>query len=99
MRDCPGLTLRDLNAVIERDVRAGCGLLVAERVVDRVPCALGAFCASLRTRRPGRQATIRNAHLRLVRLGAPIDGTPPTMDASPEHCGVRLVQAVRPGRC
>jgi hypothetical protein len=39
------ITERDLNAVTERDVRAGCGLLVVERVVDRVPCRLGAFCA------------------------------------------------------
>jgi len=45
VRDCPRLTVRDLNAVTERDVKAGCGLLVVERVVDRVPCALGAFCA------------------------------------------------------
>ncbi len=37
---------RDLNAVTERNVRAGCGVLVVERVVDRVPCALGACCAS-----------------------------------------------------
>jgi len=46
VRDCPALTERDLSAVTERDVRAGCGLLLVERVVDRVPCALGAFCAS-----------------------------------------------------
>ncbi len=40
------ITERDRNAVTERDVGAGCGLLVVERVADRVPCALGAFCAS-----------------------------------------------------
>jgi hypothetical protein len=45
-RDCSALTERDLNAVTEGDVRAGCGLLVVELVVDRVPCTLGAFCAS-----------------------------------------------------
>ena len=45
VRGCPALTERDLNAVTGRDVRAGCGLLVVERVVDRVPCTLGAFCA------------------------------------------------------
>ena len=45
MGDCDALTERDLNAVTERDVRAGCGVLVVERVVDRVPCTLGAFCA------------------------------------------------------
>jgi hypothetical protein len=45
-RDCPALTERDLNAVTEGDVRAGCGLLIVERVVDRVPCTLGAFRAS-----------------------------------------------------
>ena len=39
-------TERDLNAVTERDVRAGCGVVVVERVVDRVPCTLGACCAS-----------------------------------------------------
>ena len=46
VRDLNAVTERDLNAVTERDVRAGCGLLVVERVVDRVPCTLGAFCAS-----------------------------------------------------
>jgi len=46
VRDCPGLTVRDLIAVTERGVRAGCGLLVVERVMDRVPCAPGACCAS-----------------------------------------------------
>jgi hypothetical protein len=46
MCDCPAFAVRDVNAVTERDVGAGCGLLVVERVVDRVPCALGAFCAS-----------------------------------------------------
>ncbi len=45
MRDCPALAERDLNGVTERDVRAGCGLLVVERVVDRVPWTLGACCA------------------------------------------------------
>ncbi len=37
---------RDLNVITERDVRAGCGVLVVERVVDRVPCTPGACCAS-----------------------------------------------------
>ena len=46
VRDCSALTVRDLNAITERDVRAGCGVLIVERVVDRVPCTLGAFCAS-----------------------------------------------------
>ena len=46
MRDCSALRERDLNSVTERDVWAGCGLLVVERVVDRVPCTLGACCAS-----------------------------------------------------
>ncbi len=44
--ECSALTERGLNAVTERDVRAGCGLLIVERVVDRVPCTLGACCAS-----------------------------------------------------
>jgi len=39
---CRERTERDLNAITEHDVRAGCGLLVVERVVDRVPCTLGA---------------------------------------------------------
>jgi hypothetical protein len=38
--DCDALTERDLNAVTERDVRAGCGVLVVERVVDRVRAEL-----------------------------------------------------------
>jgi hypothetical protein len=46
VRDCSALTERHLNAFTERDVRAGCRLLVVERVVDRVPCTPGAFCAS-----------------------------------------------------
>ena len=45
-RDLNAITVRALNAVTERDVRAGCGVLVVERVVDRVPCTLGACCAS-----------------------------------------------------
>ena len=44
--DCPAFTERDLNAVTGRDLGAGCGLLVVERVVDRVPGTTGAFCAS-----------------------------------------------------
>ena len=40
------ITEHNLHAVTERDVRAGCGLLGVERVVDRVLCTLGAFCAS-----------------------------------------------------
>ena len=45
MRDCPALTVRDIDAITERDVRAGCGVVIVERVVDRVPCTLGACCA------------------------------------------------------
>jgi hypothetical protein len=45
-RNCPALTERDLDAVTERDVRGRMRPLVVERVVDRVPRALGACCAS-----------------------------------------------------
>jgi hypothetical protein len=46
----PCVTVRALtechpNAITERDVRTGRGLLIVERVVDRVPGAVSAFCA------------------------------------------------------
>src|SRR5216683_1570706 len=50
VRDCPALTERDLIAVTGRDVRAGCGLLVVERVVDRGARRNGCFLCFLSVR-------------------------------------------------
>ena len=40
------ITEPDLTAVTESEVRARCGLLVVERVVDRVERTMSASCAS-----------------------------------------------------